>query len=113
MFVQAKIQGDKPLLEKYQACLDSQLRLEMFSASAFVSVKDVRSSFEALIGSPLVIRNHDLLLNFINHLGKTWEGRDIFPPTMKLEWWNMNAVAHNGMSRTSNAIEGPWHLGFA
>ena len=106
------IQSDSELYEMCRKSPGFELRMKMFSALAFVPPEDVRSSFDALLRSPFVVRHQVLLTRFVNYFEKTWVGRERNPSIMKSEWWNLNAVVLNGLRRTSNAIEG-WHSGFA
>ena len=106
------IQSDSELYERCRKFVDFELKIKMFSALAFVPSEDVRSCFDTLVRSPFVVRNQVLLTGFVNYFEKTWVGRERNPALMKIEWWNLHGAVLQGLSRTSNAIEG-WHSGFS
>ena len=73
------VQADADLRKACSDSLDFALRMKMFAALAYVPVGDVRSCFETLLSSSFVVKNAELLKEFINYMESTWVGRERNP----------------------------------
>ena len=106
------IQANSELREPYMKDDDFALELRMFTALAFVPLRDVRTSFKSLLQSDFVRTNQDVLRSFLNYFETTWIGRPRVPPRIKLEWWNVYEPTLRGLGRTNNVVEA-WHSAFS
>ena len=101
------------LKTKYQNDPSFALQTRMIPALAFATPTDIPDLFHQLFAQ-LPSDAYDLALYFEStYIGRHMPNSSVvIPSTFSLDMWNYHMTVHQGLPRTTNAVEG-WHRSFS